>query len=200
MIDPLLYFPIGMFINYQCMSYIFPLYSFFTALEERKKTEFISRINSTLFQLFMCGSYFYIKTDEDIITLYRIGTGYLIFDLVFVQTITMHIHHIVCILIYIFGLPASTATDRLFMYRTIVTLEASPIVITLCWMLETFQYPKNALHKAVQIFSFLYWSSLRMIAFPYLFFTEGSTTMQLFVSPLLVLNTYWFYLLVKKIK
>jgi len=79
----------------------------------------------------------------------------------------------------------------------VVCLESSVILLSVTWLFRTFQYPMNIFHRLLKVFAYLVWSCMRMGVFPYMIYYTDIVSVKYTMIPLIILNTYWFYLLTR---
>jgi len=196
MYEVLVIFPIALQLNY----YIF--HTILTNMSEtyknltiNKKTETLSRINSSLVGILIAISAFYVETTEQRLFMSRLFTGYIIYDIPYAGNLPMLMHHIASIGLFFYIKSFASPDEIRQMYNVIVVLESSAILISTCWILKTFKYPMNCLHKTLMAIAFLSWSTMRLVAFPYILYACNSYKIQVLFSPLIALNVYWFTVL-----
>ena len=175
-------------------------------LAPAKQTEMITRILGIILQLFVCTSYFYVARPEQILLIMNIFTGHMIYDIFYVETWAFRIHHAACILLnllYHYGMKDTmniSYDDMYYVYKGVVLLESTSPLLNTCWLLHTYGYPDNALHKGVKALTVIYWTVARMVVLPYMLLTDGATYTKIFFYPFIPLNILWFSAIVKKVK
>lgn len=132
-----------------------------------------------------------------------IFTGHMIYDLLYVDTLAMKIHHILCISFvilyntYFKHTVEFTYTDLYYVYRNLVLLESTSPLLNLAWLLHHFQYPNKTFNMGIKVAAALYWTVARMIIFPYILYSGGTIYPRMFAYPFIPLNIIWFNALLK---
>lgn len=170
----------------------------FRELDDATKIGTISRINGILVISCLTSSCLFITSPEEILQVNQMFAGYLLYDLRYAGTASMTIHHLACLVVCYFA-NLSQPFELYEFYRIMVCLESSVIPLSVTWLFHTFHYPMNLCHRMTRLFAYVSWSTLRMGIFPYLMYYSQSLTVQYTLSPVIILNTYWFYLLTKMI-
>lgn len=192
--------PIVLQLNYLLMQTLFQQYSStYSSLPAHKKTEAIARLNSMLVGASTSIAWFYIYAPEDIVLIGRLFIGYLIYDMAYVTTSSMAIHHIVTAVICYYTKYISSPNVLRNMLSIMGALESSAITISLCWLMNTAKYPQNRVNTVVKAGSFLYWTTMRLGVFPYLLYICDSYAVKIAFSPILFLNIYWFKVILEYI-
>lgn len=174
----------------------------YSKLTRDKKFECVGRISGSLFQLYLVYTGFYASSDKAVIQFIRQIAGYMIYEICHMLThstmISMYIHHCVCLLacmlVYIVK-----EEERYMFYKSTWLLESTAPLLSVCWLLHTFNYPDTRLHTFIKVFTFLYWSCIRMLYFPYYIWISGHTSVCVVGFPVIILNTFWFRLLLKRV-
>lgn len=175
-------------------------------LAPAKQTETITRIIGTVLQLFVCTSYFYVVRPEQIGLIMNIFTGHMIYDIFYVETWAFRIHHAACILLnllYHYGMKDTmniSYDDMYYVYKGVVLLESTSPLLNTCWLLHTYGYPDNGLHKVLKAITAIYWTVARMVVLPYMLLTDGVAYSKIFFYPFIPLNILWFSAIVKKVR
>jgi len=192
--------PIVLQLNYLLMQTFFQQYSStYSSLPAHKKTEVIARLNSILVGASTSIAWFYIYAPEDIVLIGRLFIGYLIYDMAYVTTSSMVIHHVTGIAICYSGKYFSSLSVLRNVLSIMGALESSAIVISLCWLMNTAKYPQNRVNTVVKAGSFLYWTTMRLGVFPYLLYISDSYAVKIAFLPILFLNIYWFKVILEYI-
>ena len=174
----------------------------YSKLTRDKKFECMGRISSSLFQIYLFYTGFYVSSDETVIQFIRQTSGYMIYEILHMlmhsTMVSMYIHHCTYLLGFIL-LYLSTEEERYIFYKSTWLLESTGPLLSLCWFLHTFKYPDTHFHTVIKVFTFLYWSCVRMLYFPYYICTSGSIRASSIGFPVIMLNTFWFRLLLKRV-
>ena len=169
----------------------------YRGLMESKRSETVARINSSIIGIIINLSALYVKTPAEILFVYRIFAGYLLYDIPYAKTASMIGHHYLSIGIYFYINSRASPAELHDMYRALLVLESSPILISVCWIMKAFQYPDNGFHRAIKMAAFLYWSVGRLVVFPYIVYASESSMVKCVTGPFIVLNIYWFTILLR---
>lgn len=177
----------------------------FTAYRElvaAKKYELINRITGSLFILYICYMGTYISSDEDVKHFIRNVAGYMLYDMAhmsfYSQSLAMYLHHCAFLGFYL-SMNIFSEQDRYIFYKSVWMLESTAPFLTVCWCLHLFKYPDTYTHKMMKIISFIYWTLIRIIYQPYYLYTTANTIVCILGSSIVVLNIYWFRLLLKRV-
>jgi hypothetical protein len=169
----------------------------------KPSAEAITRLNGMALQLYICSSFLFKHDVSNMIRIAYIFIGHMIYDLLYVDTLAMKIHHILCILLFILHYTylnyavELTYTDAYYVYRNLVLLESTSPLLNCAWLLHHFQYPNKSFNICVKAAAALYWTVARMIIFPYLVYSDGSFYTRLFAYPFIPLNIIWFHTILK---
>jgi len=177
----------------------------FTAYRElvaEKKYELINRITGSLFILYICYTGNYISSDEDVKDFIRQIAGYILYDtghmILYTRSLPMYIHHCAFILFYLM-MNRFSEQDRYIFCKSVWMLESTAPFLTVCWCLHLFKYPDTYIHKMIKIISFIYWTLIRIVYQPYYLYTTANIVVCTLGSSIVVLNIYWFRLLLKRV-
>ena len=138
------------------------------------------------------------------INIFYIFVGHMIYDLLYVETVEMKIHHIICISIpliydlYLKYLFEPTYADTHFVFTGLVILESTSPLVNCVWFLQNARYPNTLLHMSIKLAAALYWTIMRIIILPYVIYTSGSFYSRMFLYPFVPLNIFWFHLILKR--
>lgn len=171
-----------------------------------RNIEAITRLNGLALQVCICASFFVHKDLNDILRIFYIFVGHMIYDLFYVDTPAMKAHHLLCISIpiiyhtYLKYIFETTYTDVYYVYKGLVLLESTSPLLNCVWLFHHFQYPNTILHACIKAAAALYWTVMRMIVFPYMVFTDGTFYSHIFMYPFIPLNLIWFYALLKRVR
>lgn len=185
-------------LNYYALYYSF-LWAFpaYKALDESKKSELVARVNSMFLAIYFAVSYFFVRTPAQIIDIYTIFAGYIVYDFRYAGTMSMILHHVAS-LIGCYYIKYYAIESELYKYHTIlISMEISVFLLSVCWILRTFQYPMNTIHTAVNILAYVFWIGARMVVFPYIVYHTPTPTIRNAMIPFILLNTYWFVILTR---
>jgi hypothetical protein len=189
--------PLLLQLNYYTMTYIFSFLRNFNILDDSKKKEIISRVNSITMNSIISLSYFVVTSHEDIMIVYNIFAGFLIFDIFYCTTHDMVAHHIFSMLYCLYAKYMVEPEHLNLLFTGMVVLESSAIFLSVSWITKAMDYPLNCAHKSLILFSYVYWSTMRVVIFPYIFYIFDSYYGKIISSPFLILNFYWFVLLTR---
>jgi hypothetical protein len=183
--------------TYQCIS----PFEGYKKLKEAHKYELLNRITASLFQVFIVCNGMYMTSNNDHMRLTSQMTGYMIYELVYMplysNSVGMYLHHILYVLAFISHQYASQEDLEFFASASYI-LESTAPFLTLVWCLEKYEYPKNMLHKSIEAVAASYWSCIRIVVFPYIIYSRGSSIVYCFGIPLYLLQWYWFTLILKR--
>jgi len=165
--------------------------------------EAITRLNGMALQVYICASFLFKHDVSNMVRIAYIFIGHMIYDLVYVDTLAMKIHHILCISLlvlyhtYLKYTLEFTYADAYYVYRNLVLLESTSPLLNCAWLLHHFQYPNKAFNMYIKAAAALYWTVARMIVFPYIVYSGGNFYPRLFAYPFIPLNIIWFHALMK---
>jgi len=200
--DPLILVPSLLATTTFITSAITSRFASYKLLDTPKKYELLARASSTAAHLYLFYNGFYLTSEDHVNHFNRVTTGYMIYDLAHMATFQkawpIYFHHITYILIYYNNSYFPQEYHVKFAQLTWILESTSPF-LTLCWFLNTFEYPINKIHKLVRIVSFVYWSIARVFIFPYMVYIWNIPAFYIGSLPFYGLQLYWFWLLLKKI-
>lgn len=187
--------PLLLQLNYYIMTHILSFSQNFNLIDHSKKKEIISRVNSISMNSIISLSYFFVRSHEDIMIVYNIFAGFLIFDIFYCTTYDMVAHHIFSMLYCLYAKYMVEPENLNLLFTGMVVLESSAIFLSVSWITKAMDYPLNCAHKSLILFSYIYWSTMRVVIFPYIFYIFDSYYGKIISSPFLILNFYWFVIL-----
>lgn len=200
--EELLIVPALLTVNSLVSHNIFNIFARYRELVSEKKYELINRITGGLFLLYICYTGIYTSSDEDVKSFIRQVAGYMLYEtghlILYSHALPMYIHHCVYIFCYLI-MNTSTEENRYIFFKITWFLESTAPLLSVCWCLHLFKYPDTYLHKFIKAIAFLYWSLIRVVYFPYYIIRTRDIVVYTLGFPIILLNLYWFRLLVKRI-
>ena len=171
---------------------------FFQSFDPHTKHEWVGRINGSIVQILVIG-YALIQGWSShwgacLLLAYLLhDTGHM---LVYERDITSYLHHIVSTTV--FGLTKLVMTPDQADSTTIAMaiLESTSPVLSATWLLKQAGYSDQPFFKYIAGFAAAFFGVMRCGVFPWMM-TKMDKSGKLIFAPLLALNIYWFYKIVK---
>ena len=171
---------------------------FFRGFDTHTKHEWVGRINGSIVQMIIVGiALFQGKTTH---WGYPLLLAYLLHDtghmLIYERDITSYLHHVVTTTV--FGLARLVMTEEQIdsTIRAMTVLEATSPVLSATWLLKQAGYSDRPFFKYVAGFAAAFFGIMRCGVFPWTM-TKMDKSGKLIFAPLLALNIYWFYKIVR---
>ena len=172
--------------------------SFFHSFDPHTKHEWIGRINGSIVQILVIG-YALIQGRTShwgacLLLAYLLhDTGHM---LVYERDITSYLHHVVSTTV--FGLTKLVMTPDQADSTTIAMaiLESTSPVLSATWLLKQAGYSDQPFFKYVAGFAAIFFGVMRCGVFPWMM-TKMDKSSKLIFAPLLALNIYWFWKIIK---
>jgi hypothetical protein len=171
---------------------------FFQSFDPHTKHEWVGRINGSIVQILVIG-YALIQGRTS-----HWGAclllAYLLHDtchmLVYERDITSYLHHVVSTTV--FGLTKLVMTPDQADSTTIAMaiLESTSPVLSATWLLKQAGYSDQPFFKYVAGFAAIFFGVMRCGVFPWIM-TKMDKSSKLIFAPLLALNIYWFWKIIK---
>lgn len=175
---------------------------FFQAFDTRSKHEWVSRVNACVFTAIIVG--FAAIQGSTTVWGKGVAMAYFLHDighmLLFETDITAYGHHIVAVattlLMRFMMTPAQADTVAT---ATAVLESTSPFVNT-TWLLNKSGHSSHPIFKYVAGFMVLFFGLMRVGVFPWIVWTRMDRASAALFSPLVALNVYWFYKLIRLVQ
>lgn len=171
---------------------------FFRGFDSHTKHEWVGRINGSIVQILIVATALLEgKTSH---WGYPLLLAYLLHDtghmLIYERDITSYLHHVVTTTV--FGLTRLVMTPEQTddTIRAMTVLEATSPVLSATWLLKQAGYSDRPFFKYVAGFAAAFFGIMRCGVFPWVM-TKMDRSGKLIFAPLLALNIYWFYKIVK---
>jgi hypothetical protein len=158
--------------------------------------EILGRWNSSLTQYFLIGGYLLAKRQTDIDFLIHIFVSYFLTDMVhmafYYYESIYYVHHCLPLFILFFGNTYLTSAELQTLVVAGIFLESTTPPISFAWTLSKLNLrPKGMLFcKGFAYLNFLW---IRMIYFPYFWYTSMTLLPKILMIPFHCMNTFWFY-------
>lgn len=171
---------------------------FFQAFDTHTKHEWVGRINATVVQsMLVVFALSYTKLSHwgwPLLLAYLLhDTGHM---LIYERDLTAYLHHVVTTTV--FGLTKLVMTEEQIdsTVRAFTVVESTSPVLHSSWLLRQAGYSNHPWFKYVAGFTAVFFGVMRCGVFPWTM-TKMDTSGKLIFAPLLALNLYWFYKIVK---
>lgn len=175
---------------------------FFQAFDTHTKHEWISRITASTVQVMLVAFAIFQGTSS------KWGAslilGYLLHDTAHMLTydtdVSSYIHHIIATTV--FGLTKIAMTPAQADISTLVmaVLESTSPVLHTTWLLKQAGYSDHPFFKYIAGFAAAFFGFMRLGVFSWIIMTKMDKVSTFVFAPLLALNVYWFYKIVKIMK
>jgi hypothetical protein len=195
--------PIVLGLNAVALYYLLNGIPDYGELPEHKKHEFLARVNGLLFIVYLVIRRVFTHDPHDVMEQLTQIVGYMVYDCAhltyYAKSMDYYIHHLFYFSCYFIGVPFASETNVKLFYDLTCMLESTGPFMTVAWMLDALNYPAGQVQTSAQILAFVTWTLIRMVLFPYWIMTVVPQSYMLYPLSFMVLNCYWFYLLVKKV-
>ena len=172
---------------------------FFQKFEWHKKNEWISRINASAAEIGLL--VFAALSGEHTIWGAALIIAYFIHDtlhmLLYDHDITNYIHHIVGIALAILRGTVMTPEQATNTFIAACNLETTSPFIHATWLARAAGYKDHPSFKYLAGFTLVFFGLVRVLLFPWLMYSRMDNVTMAVFSPLLGLNVYWFYKIVR---
>ncbi len=181
--------------TYTLLQHYVPAYK---TLSYKSQQETLGRWNGCLMQLFLIAAYSLARTDADIYTLNSLFASYFLTDILHMLFYSydplFYIHHSIPLALYYLGPAYFTAEESKSIYLAGVILELSSPLLSVVWFLSKVGLkPRGYLFlKGVAYLNFF---CIRILYFPYYWYTSMALLPKIVFSPFHLLNVYWFYIM-----
>jgi hypothetical protein len=169
--------------------------SFFQAFEWKKKNEWISRINAGVVEVGVL--LFALFSGNATVWGVALLFAYFLHDsvhlLLYDHDITNYIHHIVGIVLLILRGTVMTPEQSYGTFIAGMNLESTGPFINATWLMRAAGYKDHPTFKYLAGFTLVFFGLMRVLLFPWLMYTRMDKVTAAVFSPLLGLNVYWFY-------
>lgn len=168
---------------------------FFQNFEWHKKNEWISRINAAVVEIAVL--VFAGVTGSESYWGLALLLAYFLHDslhlLVYDHDIANYIHHIVGIAVALLRKTVMTPEQADNTYLAAVNLESTSPFIHATWLMREAGYKDHPTFKYLAGFTLVFFGFMRVLLFPWLMYAKMDRVTAAVFSPLLGLNVYWFY-------
>lgn len=172
---------------------------FFRDFDAKTKHAWIGRVTATVFDtlviLFAAVNGYKTVWGAALLIAYVVHDTF--HTLLYDRNIGNYVHHIVSFALTVLQKtvmnPMQAEATRLAMF----TLESTSPFLHASWLMNKAGYGTHPTFKYVAGFSVVFFGVMRLLAFPWVMYSSMDTVTAGVFSPLLGLNVYWFYKLVR---
>lgn len=168
---------------------------FFQSFEWHKKNEWISRINAAVVEIGIL--LFAGISGQTSVWGVALILAYFVHDilhlLVYDHDITNYVHHIVGIALVFLRKTVMTPEQSTNTFLAACNLETTSPFIHATWLMREAGYKDHPTFKYLAGFTLVFFGVMRVVVFPWLMYSRMDKVTAAVFSPLLGLNVYWFY-------
>ena len=172
---------------------------FFQAFDTRSKHEWVGRVIACLFTAMIVG--FAALQGSTSVWGKGVAMAYFLHDighmLLYESDITAYGHHIVSILTTALVQFAMTPMQADTVAVATAVLESTTPILNTTWLLNKAGYGSHPLFKYVAGFMVVFFGVMRVGVFPWLVWSRMDRASTALFSPLVGLNVYWFFKLIR---
>ena len=172
---------------------------FFQAFDTRSKHEWVGRVNGGVFTAILVG--FAALQGSTTVWGKGVAMSYFLHDighmLLYESDITAYGHHIVSILTTALMQFAMTPAQADTVAVATAVLESTTPILNATWLLNKSGYGTHSLFKYIAGFMVAFFGVMRVGVFPWLVWSRMDRASAALFSPLVGLNVYWFFKLIR---
>lgn len=172
---------------------------FFQAFDWKKKNEWISRITAAIAQIAIL--MFALVSGGETRWGVALVFAYFLHDAahlaIYDHDITNYVHHIVGFIVNLLRTTVMTPEQAHSTLIAGVCLESTSPFIHATWLMREAGYKDHPSFKYLALFSLIIFGLLRVVLFPWLMYNRMDKVTASVFSPLLGLNVYWFYKIIR---
>jgi hypothetical protein len=162
--------------------------------------EIVSRVTNTICQIYLITSA--LMNPEDMTHLHHLSSmfvAYFLCDMIhmlfYYYEFAFYIHHTIPILLYLSERMAIISIETMSAtYNCAILLELTNPLLSLTWLLSKLQM-KPWFYSHLTVFTYLFYFPVRIVYFTYYWYTVLAFAPKVLMTPILILNTYWFGLM-----
>lgn len=158
--------------------------------------EILGRWNASWTQYFLIGGYLLAKTQTDLDFLVQVFISYFLTDMVhmafYYYEAIYYIHHAIPLLALYFGNTFLTPADLYSLMIAGIFLESTTPPISAVWTLSKLDL-RFKYFNVLKGFAYVNFLVVRMLYFPYFWYTSMNIAPKLIMIPFHCMNTFWFY-------
>lgn len=170
--------------------------STYKTLSYEIQQEILSRWNSSLAQYFLIGGYCLAKTQMDIDFLIQIFFSYFLTDMIhmafYSREYIYYVHHCIPLLTLYFGNTYLTPAEMQMLVIAGIFLESTTPPISFVWTVSKLNVRMRGL-AVCKGFAYLNFLCVRMLYFPYFWYTSTTLLPKMILFPFHCMNIFWFY-------
>ncbi len=140
------------------------------------------------------------KTPEQVDFICNVFASYFLTDLLHMIFYSyepiFYVHHCIPLALYYFGPPFFSPEEARTIYTVGFLLELTTPPISVVWILSKLGFKPRG-YLACKVFAYLNFVVVRLILFPYYWYTTMAFWPKIVVSPFHVMNVYWFFAMTK---